>query len=110
MWEVTVIYYMNKLHKVKINLESKMQSNKTSNKKVKKEEPKRIVSDNEIEEYFKHAIAKAYIDICEDIELAFYDEPEGGIVKADAVYYDEVLATIYLNLYTGEITMDRYDQ
>lgn len=81
-------------------LENMMKDNEISNK----ENSKRKVSDNEIEKYFKNAIEKIYTDMSEDIELAFYDEPKDNIVKADIIYDNEILNTMYLNLYTGKVT------
>ena len=76
-----------------------------------KEEPKRVISDDEVEEQFRHAIAKAYVDISDVIELDIYDEQvQEGVIQADAIYNDEPIARMYLNVYTGELTMDRFDQ
>lgn len=96
-------------------LKSKIKENINSKEEVKKEEseqqkPQTVISNNEIEDEFRHVIAKAYLDISDEVELLIYDNISNGIVEADAVYMDQLLAKMYLNLYTGELTMDRYDQ
>lgn len=84
---------------------------KEETKQEIKEEPKRVISDDEVEEQFRHAIAKAYVDISDAIELDIYDEQvQEGVIQADAIYNDEPIARMYLNVYTGELTMDRFDQ
>lgn len=103
------LYVKNKIK----NMENQKEEPKKEEVKepVKKETTQRTISDVEVEEQFRHAIAKAYVDISDAVELMIYDEQvQEGVIQADALYNDELIARMYLNIYTGELTMDRFDQ